>query len=56
MVRVLVSDSLSSGGLEILETAPGIEFDYRPGLSEEELASVIAVYDGLVIRSGSKVT
>jgi D-3-phosphoglycerate dehydrogenase len=56
MPRVLVSDSLSRGGLEVLETAPGIEFDYKPGLSEEELASVIAAYDGLVIRSGSKVT
>jgi D-3-phosphoglycerate dehydrogenase len=56
MAEVLVSDSLSKGGLEILEQASGIEFDYRPGLSEDELTSLIAAYDGLVIRSGSKVT
>ena len=56
MAKVLVSDNLSKEGLEVLEQAEGIEYDYKPGLSEDELAAVIAGYDGLVIRSGSKVT
>lgn len=54
--KVLVSDKLSDGGLEILRSAAGIELDYKPGLSEEELAECIGGYEGLVIRSGSKVT
>lgn len=56
MARVLVSDSLSKEGLVVLERAEGIDFDYKPGLSEDDLAAAIGEYDGLVIRSGSKVT
>ena len=54
--RVLVSDSLSEGGLGVLKSAPGIEVVYKPGLKEADLAEAIAGFDGLVIRSGSKVT
>ena len=54
--KVLVSDKLSDSGLNVLRSASGIEVDYRPGLSEQELAEAIGEYDGLVIRSGSKVT
>jgi D-3-phosphoglycerate dehydrogenase len=56
MAKVLVSDSLSREGLLALENAPGIEVVYKPGLSETELADEIGDYEGLVIRSGSKVT
>jgi D-3-phosphoglycerate dehydrogenase len=54
--KVLVSDKLSDSGLHVLRSATGIETDYRPGLSEQELADVIGEYDALIIRSGSKVT
>ena len=54
--RVLVSDTLSEAGLAILKDAPGIEVVYKPGLKEAELAAAIPGFDGLVIRSGSKVT
>jgi len=56
MAKVLVSDSLSKDGLAVLSQAAGIELDNRPGLSEDELSSAIGDYEGLVIRSGSKVT
>jgi D-3-phosphoglycerate dehydrogenase len=56
MAKVLVSDSLSKEGLELLKQAQGIEVEYKPGLSEDELAKALAGVDGLVIRSGSKVT
>lgn len=56
MPRVLVSDALSSHGLEILERARGIEVVYSPGLSPGALLDAIADADGLVIRSGTKVT
>jgi D-3-phosphoglycerate dehydrogenase / 2-oxoglutarate reductase len=54
--KVLVSDKLSDAGLSVLRSAPGVQVDYRPGLSEQELAEAIVDYDALVIRSGSKVT
>ena len=58
MPKILVSDSLSREGLEVLEKAKGlgVEFAYKPGLKEDELAAAIVEYAGLVIRSGSKVT
>ncbi|RIL08232.1 MAG: phosphoglycerate dehydrogenase [Proteobacteria bacterium] len=56
MPRVLVSDSLAPQGLEILEHARGLEVDYAPGLSPAELLDRIREADGLVIRSGTKVT
>jgi D-3-phosphoglycerate dehydrogenase len=56
MHKVLVSDSLSEQGLAVLQNAPGLHVDYRPGLNEADLAIAVAGVDALVIRSGSKVT
>src|SRR5262245_23116225 len=56
MARVLVSDSLAEQGLEILKRARGIEVDYRQGPPPGDLLTAIADADGLVIRSGTKVT
>lgn len=54
-MRILVSDSLSEEGIQILKDA-GFEVVYKPGLSVEELKKEIADVDGLIIRSGTKVT
>src|SRR5262245_53361997 len=56
MKRILVSDTLSGTGLDLLKAAKGIELDYRPGLKEEELVQAIKPADALIIRSGSQVT
>jgi D-3-phosphoglycerate dehydrogenase len=56
MARVLVSDTLSEQGLAILRQGKGLTIDYKPGLSEADLAAAIPGADALVIRSGSKVT
>ena len=56
MPRVLVSDSLAPQGLEILAHARGIEVDYAPDLSPDALLEHIRDAEGLVIRSGTKVT
>jgi D-3-phosphoglycerate dehydrogenase len=56
MPKVLVSDSLSTQGLEILERARGLEVVYQPGISPGDLLDAIADAEGLVIRSGTKVT
>jgi len=56
MKRVLVSDTLSAEGVEIFRKAPGIEVDVMTNLTPDELKGVIKEYDGLVIRSATKVT
>ncbi len=56
MKRVLVSDTLSAEGVEIFRNTPGIEVDVMTNLTPDELKGVIKEYDGLVIRSATKVT
>ena len=55
-MKVLVSDKLSSKGVEIFEKAGGIEVDVKTGLPPDELKAIIGEYGGLVIRSATKVT
>lgn len=54
-MRVLVSDSLSEKGIEILKSS-GMSVDVNTKLSKDELLKVIGDYDGLVVRSATKVT
>ncbi len=56
MHKVLVSDPLAPQGLESLERAPEIEVINQPGLPPGDLLSAAVDVDGLVIRSGTKVT
>ena len=55
--RVLVSDKLSETAVQIFRDR-GVEVDYLPdlGKDKEKLAEVIGNYDGLAIRSATKVT
>jgi len=55
-MRVLVSDALSEVGVKIFKDAPGIDVDVNTGLSAEALKEIISAYNGLVIRSATKVT
>ena len=55
MPRVLISDKLSEAAVQIFR-ARGIETDLRPGLTPPELREIIGPYDGLAIRSATKVT
>lgn len=55
-MKVLVSDVLSEVGVKIFKETPGIEVDVNTGLPPEELKKIIGMYDGLVIRSATKVT
>ncbi len=54
--KVLVSDKLSETGLKILRDSPAIQVDVKTGMSPEELIKTIKDYEGIVIRSGTKVT
>src|SRR3978361_1926310 len=55
MPKVLISDKLSPAAVDIFR-ARGIAVDLKPGLSPAELRAVIGDYDGLAIRSATKVT
>ncbi len=55
MPKVLISDKLSPAAIEIFRTR-GIEVDVKTGLSPAELRAIIGEYDGLAIRSATKVT
>lgn len=54
-MKVLVSDNLAEKGVSILKKA-GLHVDVKTGMSPEELKSVIGEYNGIVIRSATKLT
>jgi D-3-phosphoglycerate dehydrogenase len=53
--KVLISDDLSPAAIAIFESR-GVDVDVKTGLSKEELERIIPDYDGLAIRSATKVT
>lgn len=55
--KVLISDKLSEAAVQIFRDR-GIDVDFQPdiGKDKEKLAAVIGNYDGLAIRSATKVT
>jgi D-3-phosphoglycerate dehydrogenase len=54
-MKVLISDSLSAQGVTILEKG-GLSVDIKTKLTPAQLIEEIGQYDGLIIRSGTKVT
>jgi D-3-phosphoglycerate dehydrogenase / 2-oxoglutarate reductase len=54
-MKVLISDNLSTRGVEILKKA-GLEVEFRSKTSAEEIEKMIGDYDALIIRSATKVT
>src|SRR3954451_17008934 len=55
MPKVLIADALSPRAVDIFR-ARGVEADVATGLDPEELRRRIADYDGLAVRSATKVT
>jgi D-3-phosphoglycerate dehydrogenase / 2-oxoglutarate reductase len=55
MPRVLISDALSPRAVEIFAER-GVDADVKTGLSADELKKIIGTYDGLAVRSATKVT
>ncbi len=55
--RVLISDALSSAAVQIFKDR-GVEVEFQPNLGKDKdrLAAVINGFDGLAIRSATKVT
>lgn len=55
-MRILVTDNLHEAGTEILREA-GFEVDVSKGpVTEEELLGRAANYDGIIVRSGTRIT
>ena len=55
MPKVLISDSMSNVAQKIFEKNK-ISVDVKTGLSEEEIIKIVPEYDGMVVRSATKVT
>jgi len=55
MPKVLIADTMSSRAEDVF-TSRGIDVDVRPGLSSHDLGEMIGDYDGLAVRSSTKVT
>src|ERR1700761_9642153 len=55
MPKVLISDDLSPRAVEIFQER-GVDVDMKVGLKPDQLKEIIGDYDGLAIRSATKVT
>ena len=53
--KVLIADKMDPKAAAIFRDR-GIDVDEHPGLSPDELAAIIGQYDGLAVRSSTKVT
>ena len=55
MPKVLIADKLSAAALQIFKER-GVDADVKTGLAKEELLKIVADYDGIAIRSATKIT
>src|SRR5438093_340797 len=55
MPRVFISDKLESLGLDLLRQA-NLDIDDRPGLTGAALQEALRAADGVIIRSGTRLT
>jgi D-3-phosphoglycerate dehydrogenase len=56
MIKILITDKLAKEGIELLKSMKDVEPVVKTGISPEELISIIGQYDGLIVRSETKVT
>ena len=56
MIKVLIADKLSPVGLDWLKKQKDVALEVKPGLTPADLAKIVGEYDGMIIRSGVKVT
>jgi D-3-phosphoglycerate dehydrogenase len=55
MPKVLIADKLSPAAVAIFKMR-GVEADVKTGLAKEELLKIVDQYDGIAIRSATKIT
>jgi len=56
MIKILITDKLAQEGIDLLNSTDGVEAVVKTGISEDELAQIIGEHEGLIVRSGTKVT
>ncbi len=54
--KILAADKLAKEGMDYLLSQPDLELTVKPGLGEDELAKIVGEYDGMVVRSGVRIT
>lgn len=54
--KILAADDLSSKGLDYIRDQSDAELVHMPRLSEDELVEIVGEFDGLIVRSGARVT
>ncbi len=54
-MKILISDKMSNK-VEGVLNSKSIEYDIKTGLEPDELKSIIDDYDGILIRSATKLT
>lgn len=55
-IRIGVLDPIAQEGIQLLENEPGVEFESRVGLKGDDLRAALNEFDGVIIRSGVKIT
>ena len=55
MKKVLIADKMSVQAEKVF-TDNGISFDKKIGLSEEKICEIVNEYEGIVVRSATKIT
>ena len=55
MPKVLISDKLSQDAVKVFEDR-GVDVDFKAGIDKDKLLKIIGNYDGLAVRSATKVT
>src|SRR5580658_4924893 len=55
MPKVLIADKLSPAALAIFKER-GVDADVKTGLSKDELIAIVGEYDGIAVRSATKIT
>lgn len=56
MAKILVTDPISEEGIKVLKSDKNLEVDVKLKLPPEELKKIIGEYEGLIVRSETKVT
>jgi D-3-phosphoglycerate dehydrogenase len=54
MFRILITDIIDQAGHDCLTRASDVDYDVRLNLSPSELQALIAEYDAVIVRSGTK--
>ena len=54
-MKVLICDSVQKSCIEVLEKE-NIQVDYKIGLTEDQLVEIIPGYDGVIVRSATKIS